>query len=85
MAELIRFTPNRALDLNGDPAPGARAYFYAYGTTDLATVYADIDMTVEHPSPLVADGRGTFPLVYAAQPLAVTVTDADALPGLRNG
>jgi hypothetical protein len=75
MAELIRFAPNRALDLNGDPAPGARAYFYAYGTTDLAPVYADIDMTVEHPSPLVADGRGVFPLVYAAQPLAVTVTD----------
>lgn len=76
MAELLLFTPERAVDLNGVPIYGAKAYFYAAGTTDPLTVYADPDMTVPHPSPLVANGMGVWPQVFCDQPATVTVTDA---------
>ena len=76
MAELLLFTPNRALDLNGSPVSGAQATFYAAGTNDPLEVYADADMTVPHPSPLVANGMGVFPLVYSNAAASVTVTDA---------
>lgn len=76
MAELLLFTPERAVDLNGVPIYGAKAYFYAAGTTDPLTVYADADMTIPHPSPLVANGMGVWPQVFCDQPAAVTVTDA---------
>lgn len=76
MAELLLFTPERAVDLNGVPIYGAKAYFYAAGTTDPLTVYADPDMTVPHPSPLVANGMGVWPQVFCDQPASVTVTDA---------
>jgi len=76
MAELLLFTPERAVDLNGVPIYGAKAYFYAAGTTDPLTVYADADMTVPHPSPLVANGMGVWPQVFCDQPATVTVTDA---------
>lgn len=75
MAELLLFTPERAVDLNGVPIYGAKAYFYAAGTTDPLTVYADPDMTVPHPSPLVANGMGVWPQVFCDQPATVTVTD----------
>ena len=76
MAELLLFTPERAVDLNGVPIYGAKAYFYAAGTTDPLTVYADADMTIPHPSPLVANGMGVWPQVFCDQPATVTVTDA---------
>lgn len=76
MAELLLFTPNRALDLNGVPVSGAKAYFYAAGTQDALTVYADADLTIPHATPLVANGMGVFALVYSDVPASVTVTDA---------
>jgi hypothetical protein len=44
--------------------PGARAYFYATGTTDPLTVYEDPDLTVEHDHPVEADAFGMWPGVY---------------------
>lgn len=75
----------RAFDPNGDPASGAKAYFYESGTSTPATVYADEALTTPHPTPLVADSSGVFAPVYIgdAQALKLDATDADdvGLPG----
>lgn len=84
MSDIIFPSPVRAVDGNGNPVPGARAYFYVSGTSTPATVFADASENVPHPSPLVADAAGVFPPVYkGGQPLRVLVTDADGvtLPG----
>ena len=51
-------------DQNGKPFIGAKAYFYAGGTTTPITVYRDNGLTVPHPNPLTTDGYGTFPGVF---------------------
>ena len=42
-------------------APGAKAYFYAGGTTTPLTVYTDAAEAVTHPDPVVADANGRRP------------------------
>jgi len=54
----------QVLDANGRPYLPAYANFFAGGTTDPLTVYADADLTVPLPQPVVADGTGRFPRVY---------------------
>ena len=66
MSDLISFNPVRALDANGNPVAGARAFFYLSGTTEPATVFADPEETTPHPVPLEADAEGIFPPVYRA-------------------
>lgn len=51
-------------DLNGKPIVGAKAYFYAAGTTTPITVYQDYGLTTPHPNPLQTDGFGRFPAVF---------------------
>ncbi|NOV17887.1 hypothetical protein E5S70_17700 [Ensifer adhaerens] len=51
-------------DLNGRPIVGAKAYFYAAGTTTPLTAYQDYGLTTEHPNPLQTDGFGRFPAVF---------------------
>lgn len=51
-------------DLNGKPIVGAKAYFYAAGTTTPLTVYHDYGLTTAHPNPLQTDGYGRFPAVF---------------------
>ncbi|GEC33563.1 hypothetical protein N181_25255 [Sinorhizobium fredii USDA 205] len=51
-------------DLNGKPIVGAKAYFYAAGTTTPITVYRDYGLTTAHPNPLETDGYGRFPAVF---------------------
>lgn len=82
MADQI-FMP-RATDANDDPVSGAEAYFYESGTTTPQTVYSDDGLTTAHPTPLVADGNGTFPQVFvtAATQVKVDVQDGGvSLPG----
>lgn len=79
MSEIIQFSPVRVLDANADPIAGAKAYFYATGTSTPVVVYADEARTVAHPVPLVADAQGVFAAVFASETLKVNVTDsADA-------
>lgn len=54
----------QVLDGNGTPLPGAKASFFASGTTTPMTVYTDIGLTVAHAAPVVADGNGVFPPIY---------------------
>lgn len=64
MSDLLGLAPEKALDSNGDPVPGAKAYFYKSGTTDPVSVYSDSGLTTAHPSPLVADAGGVFAQVF---------------------
>jgi hypothetical protein len=66
MSTIIKFNPVRAVDGNGEPVPGAQARFFVSGTTTPITVFQDAAQTTPHPSPLVADAAGVFPLVYRA-------------------
>lgn len=58
------FSRQQVLDANGRPYLPASVNFFAGGTTDPLTVYADPGLTVPLPQPVVADGTGRFPRVY---------------------
>ena len=74
MSDLISFNPVRALDANGNPVAGARAFFYTSGTTTPVTVFSDAAEQTPHPSPLLADAEGVFPPVFrSGQPIKVDV------------
>lgn len=78
-------------DLNGRPLVGARAFFYAGGTTTPITVYRDYGLVVPHTNPLSTDGWGRFPAVFIDDEVGfyrvqvttaggVLLYDADQLP-----
>lgn len=75
----------RALDANGDPVAGARAYFYEVNTATPLTVYANQAGTTPHLSPVYADADGVFPAVYTTTNLRLdiwsTYGDDSSLPG----
>lgn len=73
----------RALDANGEIAPGAKATFFESGTSTPLTVYSDAAGTTPVASPLLADAAGQFAATFAAQQVKVVVTDASdvELPG----
>lgn len=71
-----------AVDANGDRVDGAKAYFYANGTTTAATTYTDSGLSVDATNPVVADGVGVWPAMWAdtATLFTVSITDADGVP-----
>jgi hypothetical protein len=71
--------PFPVLTSAGAVASGAKAYFYAVGTTTPITVYTNYGLTVAHSSPVVADAYGVFAEVYipGTTDYKVRVTDAD--------
>lgn len=56
------FVPN--IDPNGNPYVGARAFFYAAGTTTPKAVYWDSAFNAAHDHPVLSDGAGRFPAVF---------------------
>lgn len=44
--------------------PGAKLYFRISGTSTPQNVYQDIDLTVPHANPVIADGAGVFAPIY---------------------
>lgn len=82
MADLIINPVWQATDGNGDPVPGALATFYNSGTTSPQVVYSDDDLTIPHPTPVVANGNGVFPAIFTG-PLAtkavITAADLSAI------
>lgn len=54
-----------AINFDGTPAAGARLFVYANGTDNLVQTFSDPTMTVKNTSPLIADGRGYFPVFFA--------------------
>lgn len=73
-----------ALDSNGVPIPNAQLYFYLNGTTTLATVYADDDLTTPLPNPVAANSSGQFPAIWAddANLFSVSVDAPYGPPGI---
>lgn len=70
------------INADGDRMPGARAYFYANLSTTPATTYADSGLSVPNANPVIADGVGTWPAMWAdtATLFTVALTDADGVP-----
>lgn len=75
--------------------PGSKLYFFQTGTTTPQNVYQDIDLTVAHAHPVVADAAGVFNPIYldgAAGAYRVRLTDAsdvqlwqlDEIPSANN-
>jgi hypothetical protein len=64
MSDQHNFSPVQPLDENGFPVPFAQARFYTPGTQALVDVYADQELTIAHPTPLLANGAGVFPAVW---------------------
>ena len=62
-----------ALDASANPYPGAKITFYENGTTDLATVYADYDLTTPLSNPVVANSAGQFASIFADASLLFSI------------
>lgn len=54
-----------AINFDGTPCAGARLFVYANGTDTLVQTYSDSTLTVKNTTPLIADGRGYFPVFFA--------------------
>jgi hypothetical protein len=67
---------------DGDRIDGAKAYFYTDGTTTLANTYTDSGLSVLATNPVVADGVGVWPAMWAdtATLFTVSITDSDGAP-----
>jgi hypothetical protein len=62
----VQFNAPRFVPVNssGRPYPAAKLYFYAAGTTTLATVYTNSALTIPAPNPMTANSAGMFATVY---------------------
>lgn len=91
MSKQIAVSQNRAFSkTTGAPEAGALAYMYRTGTTTKITLYADSALTVPLSNPVVADGNGFFPEVWAdntyevrrlmTTAAGVTIEDLDPCP-----
>ena len=72
----------RALDANGDPVAGAKAYFYQKGSVTPLVVFTDAKLTVPVTT-ATADAAGAFSAIYTSAPLKIDIHGADetSLPG----
>jgi hypothetical protein len=81
MSDQINFAPLRVFDAEGQSGAGFLARFFEAGTMTPVLTYADPNLTIPHPSPLVADSTGRFPQVFAEPGgVKVIVTDAGGVP-----
>lgn len=64
MAFLFTLPQQVLVDSSGQPYPGAKAYFFAAGTTNFQAAYTDLGLSVAHPQPVVADANGRLPAIY---------------------
>lgn len=63
-ATLFNNYPNTILNSKGNIAVGARAYFYAAGTTILINVFQDSNLTIAYKYPIEANANGVLPPIY---------------------
>lgn len=79
MPQLFTLPQPVPLSSLGAILPGAKLYFFQTGTSTPQNVYQDIDLTVAHSQPVVADGAGVFAPIYlngAAPAYRARLTDA---------
>lgn len=51
-------------DASGDVYPGGKLYFYVSETVTPKTVWTDIDLSIPHTNPVVADAAGRFDSIF---------------------
>lgn len=66
MAGFWNLSQQQLYDANGKPMVGARAFFYAAGTTTPINIYQAFDLGSVNklPNPIITDGYGRWPSVY---------------------
>lgn len=64
-------------DANGDPLAGGKLYFYASGTSTLATTYSDSALSSANANPVILSADGRMPDVFYAGFLKIVLTDAN--------
>jgi hypothetical protein len=65
MAASLVYDPRwQLINGDGDPYPGAKLATKAAGTDTDQPVYQDVDLTVPHANPVIADADGRFPLMF---------------------
>jgi len=66
-----------AVDSNGSPVSGAKAYFYEAGTSTPVDTYSDSGLTSTNAIPIVADAAGRFPTIFLpADDYKIIIKDA---------
>lgn len=84
MASSFKSPILQAIDQNGDPAPGAKLFVFATGTTTPVAVFSDEALSVALPNPIIANARGYFAsaggvvgnIFWNGQALRLLLTDA---------
>jgi hypothetical protein len=76
MARLI-LPYQQVFDLNGDPLPGAKMYFYESGTVTPKDTYSDEALTTPNTNPVIADSQGQFGDIFLSGAYSVKLTDAN--------
>lgn len=65
MSSNLLASPNfQAVDSNGEPVSGAKAYFYLTGTTTAQDTYQENALSTPHANPVIADSTGAFAPIY---------------------
>jgi hypothetical protein len=79
MSQLFYIPQAVRIDSTGTPYPGAKANFYATGTTSRVNTYEDSDLTVPHDNPVIADSAGQFAAIYLnpATTYRCVITESD--------
>ena len=54
-----------AINLDGTPCAGAKLHVFESGTYIQSEIYSDETLLTRLQNPLIADGRGYFPVFYA--------------------
>jgi hypothetical protein len=79
MAHLFYFPGYQALSTSGTPLAGAKLSFFQTGTTTPANVFANAARTTALSNPVIADGQGRFPQIYADPAVAYRVRLTDSV------
>lgn len=77
MTRLIPF-PVRLTDTAGRPLSGAKAYFYATGTTDLQDTYTSTALSTANANPVVSNSAGLFGAIYLDPDLTYDILFTDS-------
>lgn len=67
-----------ALDVNGEPIPGAKLYYYVNNSSTPKDTWADVDLITTNPFPVEADAAGRFTddIFLDTTPYRIVLTDA---------
>lgn len=78
MSSLFVLPQQFLLNNVGALIPGAKAYFFAAGTSTAQTTYTEHTLSTAHSQPILADGNGRFPAIYLDETLdyKVQITDS---------